>query len=87
MAAPRLLVEIEVLDFLRTLPQREQAELVKRFRAIAAYPANHSDYTEEAFGRRVDVHVFRKFAIKYWNDAADGHIKILDMHPADRRAT
>ena len=86
MAAPRLLVDIEVPDFLSTLARREQTELVKCFGAIAAFPSNHSDYTEQVSGRRVDVHAFRKFAIKYWNDAGDGHIKILDMHPADRRA-
>ena len=87
MAASRLLVDIEVLEFLRTLSQREQTQLLKCFREIAAYPANHSDYPEDdASGRRVEVHVFLRFAIKFWNDAADQHVKILDVHPADRRA-
>jgi len=42
----RLLVDIEVLEFLRTLRRREQEELLKRFREIGAFPANHADYTE-----------------------------------------
>ena len=87
MGASRLLVDIEVLEFLRTRGKREQEDLLKRFREIATAPANHSDYPEEdASGRRVEVHVFRKFAIKYWDDFADRQVKILDIHPADRRA-
>ena len=87
MGATRLLVDIEVLEFLRTRGKREQEDLLKRFRAIAAAPVNYSDYAEQdATGRRVEVHVFRKLAIKYWDDFADKHVKILDVHPADRRA-
>ncbi len=44
-----------------------------------------SDFVEvDAAGRRVDVHIFRKFAIKYWTDFADRHVKVLDLHLADR---
>jgi hypothetical protein len=31
----------------------------------------------------VDVHVFGKFAVKFWDDFADRHVKILDLHFAD----
>ena len=83
----QLLLAIEVVEFLRTLRKREQAALLQRFRAIAAAPESFADYPEhDATGRRVEVHVFGKFAIKYWNDFADRHLKILDIHPADRRA-
>jgi hypothetical protein len=84
MSDARLLIDIEVLEFLRTLRQREQAGLLKRFREIAAFPSNHSDFVEyDSAGRRVEVHVFGKFAIKYWDDFADRHVKILDLHFAD----
>jgi hypothetical protein len=83
----RLLVDIDVLEWLRTLRMREQKALLKRFREIAASPSNYSDYAEQdAKGRRVDVHPFGLFAIKYRDDFADRHVKILDVHSADRRA-
>jgi hypothetical protein len=81
----RLLVDIEVLEFLRRLAKREPADLLRRFREIAALPSDFSDFTEfDLVGRRIDVHVFAKFAIKYWADHADRHVKILDLHLADR---
>ncbi|GDY18939.1 hypothetical protein LBMAG56_02840 [Verrucomicrobiota bacterium] len=58
--------------------------LLKRFREIAAFPSRYSDYVEhDTSGRRVDTHVCGRFAIKYWDDAADRHVKILDVHLAD----
>ncbi len=39
MGAARLLVDIEVLEFLRARTTREQEDLVRRFREIAAAPA------------------------------------------------
>lgn len=81
----RLFIAVDVLDFLRCLSPREQRDLLQRFRDIAAFPSRFSDYVErDAFGRRVDVHVFGKFAVKFWDDFADRHAKILDVHYADR---
>jgi len=85
MSELKLLIAIDVLDFLRGLRPGEQRDLLKRFREIAAFPENFSDFVEyDDAGRRVDVHVFGKFAIKFWNDFADRHVKILDLHIADR---
>lgn len=85
MSDVRLLIDIEVLEFLRTIRRQEQERLLKRFREIAAFPSNFSDFTEsDAVGRRVDVHVAGKFAIKYWHDSADRHVKILDVQ--DRKS-
>jgi hypothetical protein len=81
----RLFIAVDVLDFLRTLRPREQRDLLQRFRDIAAFPSRFSDYVEhDAAGRRVDVHVFGRFAVKFWDDFADRHVKILDLHFADR---
>ncbi len=86
MRDARLLIAIEVLDFLRTLRRRDQQDLLKRFREIAAFPSNFSDFVEyDSAGRRVDVHVVDKFAVKFWDDFADRHVKILDLHFADSR--
>ena len=85
MSDARLLIAIEVLDFLRTLRPREQRDLLKRFREIAAFPSNYSDFVEhDSVGRRVEVHIFGRFAVKYWDDHADRHVKVLDVHLADR---
>lgn len=85
MSDSRLLIAIEVLDFLRTLRPSEQRGLLKRFREIAAFPSNYSDFVEhDSAGRRVDVHICGRFAVKYWDDFADRHVKVLDVHLADR---
>ena len=85
MSDARLLIAIEVLDFLRTLRPREQRDLLQRFRDIAAFPSRFSNFVEyDAVGRRVAVHVSGKYAVKFWDDSADRHVKILDLHFADR---
>jgi len=49
---------VEALDFLRTLCSRDQQDQLKRFREIAAFRSNFSDFVEyDSSGRRVDVHV------------------------------
>lgn len=84
MKGSRLLIAVDVLDFLRTLPPREQQDLLKRFREIAEAPAHFTDFAEhDSTDRRVDVHVFGRFAVKFWDDFADRHVKILDLHFAD----
>jgi len=86
VSARGLLIDIDVLEFLRTLRPDEQRNLIRRFREIAAAPDRFSDYIEpDSVGRDVAVHVYRRFAIKFWDDFADRQVKILDMHPADRR--
>jgi hypothetical protein len=84
MSDARLLIDIEVLEFLQTLRPKAQGDLLKRFREIAAFPSKFSDFVEhDSAGRRVDVHIFDKYAIKFWDDFADRHVKILDVHRAD----
>jgi len=64
--------------------RRNKPGLLKHFREIAVFPSKFSDFVEhDAAGRRVDVHIFGKFAIKFWDDFADRHVKILDVHLAD----
>jgi hypothetical protein len=87
MSDVRLLIDVEVFEFLRTLRKPQQEHLLKRFREIAASPSEFSDFVErDSAGRRVDVHVAGKFAIKFWHDFADRHVKILDVHLADLSA-
>ena len=66
MSGSRLLIDIEVLEFLRTCKRRDQEGLLKRFRETAAYPSNYSDFAEyDSAGRRIDVHIHIGFAIKF----------------------
>ncbi len=85
MNGSRLFIAVDALDFLRALTSREQRDLLNRFREIAAFPSKFSDFVEhDSAGRRVNVHLFGKFAVKFWDDFADRHLKILDLHFADR---
>ncbi len=85
MNGSRLFIAVDALDFLRALTSREQRDLLNRFREIAAFPSKFSDFFEhDSAGRRVNVHLFGKFAVKFWDDFADRHLKILDLHFADR---
>ena len=34
-------------------------------------------------GRPLDVHIAGRFAISYWDDFADRHVKIMDVDWAD----
>jgi len=81
----RLLIDYEVIEFLETLPRKDRLLLRNRFVAIQDYPRRFSDCTElDSTGRRVDIHICGKYAIKFWEDFADRHLKILDVHLADR---
>ncbi len=81
----RLLIDYDVIEFLEALPRRERLLLRNRFVAIRTQPREHSDYTEpDDTGRPIDIHICGRFAIKYWEDHADRHLKILEVHPADQ---
>lgn len=80
----RLLIDIEVIEFLRGMRRIEQERLLRHFRAIAVSPAKYYDYVEaDAIGRRLGVNVFSNFAIRFWEDFADMHLKILEITRAD----
>jgi len=81
----RLLIDYEVIEFLETLPRKDQKPLRDRFVAIQDYPQRFSDYMEsDTGGRRVDIPICGKYAIKFWEDQADRHLKILDVRFADK---
>jgi hypothetical protein len=47
-------------------------------------PDRSSDYFEhDAIGRRVEISICSGYAIHYWIDFADRHIKVLAVVPAD----
>ena len=80
----RLLLDIEVVEFIASLPRREQIRLRKRLGEIRTTPTRFADFRErEADGRTLDVHVHCGFAIYYWDDFADRHIKVFRIRRAD----
>ena len=81
----RLLIDYDVIEFMEALPRKERRLLRNRFVDIQSSPGRYSDYVEhDSEGRRVDINICGKFAIKFWNDHADRHLKILDVYFADR---
>ncbi len=80
----KLLVDFEALDFVASLQAKDRRLLRDAFLRIQRNPRKHSDYTEtDDAGRLLDVHLAGRFTIKFWEDHADGHLKILDVHFAD----
>lgn len=85
MSEYRLFLEIRVFDQMRALRPAERSRLLDALESIRLRPEHCSDYSEsDSDGRRVCIHIAGRFAVKYWEDAADRHVKILDLHPADR---
>lgn len=81
----RLLVDFGVIEFLESLGQADRRALRNCFLEIKNYPSRYSDFKEEdSQGRLVDIHIFGKYAIKYWEDVSDRDLKIIDVHYADR---
>jgi mRNA-degrading endonuclease RelE of RelBE toxin-antitoxin system len=81
----RLLISIEVIEFIERLPGRTREALRRTIHGIGRDPLGRSDAVEyDAIGRRVQIAVVGDYALMYWVDEADQHIKILDIHAADR---
>ncbi len=76
----RLLIDSEVLEKLSRMPEGQRRAVYEHLGKIQRYPGHYSDYIRpDAEGRRLDVSIFRRFCIVYWTDAADRHVKILDL--------
>jgi hypothetical protein len=82
---PRLLIDSEALDFVTALGKRDREFLRARFEEIRDSPARCSAYrSKDETGRDLDNHVTGRFAITYWDDFADRHVKIMAVRWADR---
>jgi hypothetical protein len=84
MSDYRLFVEIRVFEQLRVLRPAERSRLLASLEEIRQRPAVYADFSErDAEGRLVQIHIVGKFAVKYWEDFADRHLKVLDITNAD----
>ncbi len=81
----RLLVDWDVIEKVNRMPLAQRRALKEVFVRIGRFPDRFCDYMEPN-DRRIDlaVHVSHGFAIKYWIDFADRHVKILDLIAADQ---
>jgi mRNA-degrading endonuclease RelE of RelBE toxin-antitoxin system len=80
----RLLIDADVVDFVASLKPADRRLLSKRMRQIQEFPSNYCDYIErDSVGRLIQVHLVGRYAIEYWEDFADRHVKVLVLRHAD----
>ena len=80
----RLLIDSLVLEFVGSLRKRDREFLLTRFEAIRELPERHADYRAlDESGRELDGHIAGRFAIVFWDDFADRHVKIMGVTWAD----
>ena len=81
----RLLIDLEAIEVLESLPIKLRKRLLVQFHKIRSFPSRYSDYHEQdVVGRRVEICIFSGWAIHYWIDFADRHVKVLVLKPADK---
>jgi hypothetical protein len=87
----RLFLQAEAASFLFSLTKEQRHRLLIRLEAICDYPSHQSQYTyHDDRGRRIDGCVAAKHAIEWWEDTADGDLKVIAISWADghgRRAS
>lgn len=80
----RLLISIEVIEFIERLPSRTRKMLRNGIAMIGRDPLGRSDADDyDEIGRLLQIAIVGEYAIIYWVDEADRHIKVLDVHAAD----
>ncbi|GAA5128891.1 hypothetical protein JIN84_02585 [Luteolibacter yonseiensis] len=81
----KLLIALDVVEFVERLPSRFRKSIRSTFASIGEDPLGSSDATDyDEIGRLLHVTIIGDFALMYWIDDADQHVKILDIHSADR---
>lgn len=80
----RLLLDSDLVTFLEGLPALRRSALWRRLGEIAETPDRFEDFHErDASGRDLAGHVFGGFAILFWDDLADRHLKVPEITSAD----
>jgi len=83
--AYRLLISIEVVEFIERLPLRTRRALRNVIAATGRVPLEMSDAEDyDETGRLLQIAIVGDYALTYWVDDADRHVKIPDVHAADR---
>ena len=80
-----LLLAWPVIEQLNALPKNRRQRLGRQLLRLEDSPDALSEFAAtSADGRKLDVFIFDGWAVFYWIDFADRHVKVLDMKPADR---
>ena len=80
-----LFIAVDVLEFIERLPRKTRLGIRAVVSEIGSDPIDLSDAVEyDSTGRMVQITVAGDYALTYWIDDADQHVKILDIHSADR---
>lgn len=80
----RLLIDLDVIDFMQRMPTSQRSRLLAHFRGIQTSPERQSDCVEhDETGRRVDISIFEGLAVFYWTDHADRQVKVLKLVATD----
>jgi len=81
----RLLIAMDVVEFLERLPSKPRKALRRAIADIGDDPIGMADADDfDDTGRKLQIAIIGDFALIYWIDDADRHVKILDIHAADR---
>jgi hypothetical protein len=82
----RLLIDYDALRFIESCPRRDRHAIRGRLLGILNDPDRYADSQEpDLKGRLIDVHVFGRYVIHFWQDVNDRHIKILAVDLATGR--
>jgi hypothetical protein len=80
----RVLVDFEVIQFMDQLKPVHRRLLESRLIQMQDFSTRCVDYVEhDDSGRRIEISVVGRFAIKFWIDHLDRHIKVLEVTLAD----
>lgn len=81
----RLLISMDVVEFVERLPTKHRKTLRAAIAAIGVDPWGRADAVDyDETGRLLNIAIVGDFALMFWIDDADRHVKILDSHAADR---
>ena len=78
-------ISTDVLEFVERLPRRIGQHLRLTIKAIGRDPYGHSDaVSHDELARRLEIAMVGDYALMFWIDEADRHVKVIDIHAADR---
>ena len=75
-----LFVDLEAMAVVHSLPARVRRRLLTHLVQIRLSPeAFSNDHERDRIGRRVEISFVTGYAIHYWIDSPDRHIKVLKI--------
>ncbi len=80
----QLLLSMVVVTFLERLPVKARRNLRDLIERISEDPLGCSEATEyDRSGRLMHIALAGEYALIYWVDDADRHVKVMEVHAAD----